>query len=126
MAAIDFRKSVLPTTAAPQERAKADFWLNVGYTVDEQTDEGVVQTFISLPLGIPLDDQKTLPENSSNQRYAALSAARNDLYQQVMAACGELADGEERILDLQIQIRKVRGESATVAAGSNPFLKKLF
>ena len=128
MAAIDFRKSALPTTAtaAPQERAKADYWLNVGYTVDEQTDEGIVQTFISLPLGIPLDDQKTLPENSSNQRYAALSAARNDLYQQVMAACSELADGEERILDLQIQIRKVRSEAASVPAGQNPFLKKLF
>lgn len=128
MAAIDFRKSALPTTAAAaaQERAKAQYWLNVGYTVQEQTDEGVVDTFISLPLGIPLDDQKTLPTNSSNARYAALSSARNSLYEQLMAVCAELGDGEEQLLDLQIQVRKVRSEQATVSAGENPFLKKLF
>ena len=128
MAAIDFRKSALPTTAtaAPQERAKAQYWLNVGYTVQEQTDEGIVDTFISLPLGIPLDDQKTLPTNSSNARYAALSSARNSLYEQLMAVCAELGDGEEQLLDLQIQVRKVRSEQATVSAGENPFLKKLF
>lgn len=129
MAAIDFRKTKSLTSTSKvdvSDRPKAQYWLNVGYTVQEETEDGVVDTFISLPLGIPLDDQKALPENSSNARYAALSAARNSLYEQLMAVCAELGDGEEQLLDLQIQVRKVRGEAATVKSGENPFIKKLF
>lgn len=129
---LDFRKpaSTVGTTAtkpaaANVDRPKAEFWLNIGYTVEEQTEDGVVDTFISLPMGIPLDDQKTLPVNSSNERFAAISMARNDLYEQLMQACAQLEPGQEQIVKLEVQVRRVRGDAPTVSAKDNPFMRKL-
>lgn len=132
MSGFNFKK---PTSNAVQaarsnvsELPKSEFWLNVGYYVEVPTEdgEGVENVFVSLPMGIALEGQKTLPTNSSNARFAALNQARNELYEQLMAACQGLEPGEEQPVPLELQARRVRGEQPTVNKGNNPFIKNLF
>lgn len=127
---IDFNKTFGTNNVAAGKGSKADlpkakFWLNIGYAVDVDTDQGVEHRFVSLPMGIPLDTQEALPTNSRNQDYAAFSAARNDLHEQIMAVAQGLAAGEERILNLQIQLRRVNDEAPSVSAENNQFARKL-
>ena len=108
--------------AAKEEFVKSQFWLNVGYEVEHEGKK----TFVSLPLGIPLDNQKTLPTNSSNAEFAALQAARNSLYEQLMEAVQQLQPGEEQVIELQVQVRRVKEDSVAFDPESNPFVKNLF
>lgn len=126
--ALDFRKPTLTaakTSTAKEDRPKAEFWLNVGYSVDVETDEGVEQRFISLPMGLPLDQQEKLSTNSSNDMFAAMQSARNDLLEQLMEAASKLSPGEDTIVNLQVQVRRVQGERVAIPAGQNPFVRKL-
>jgi len=111
------------------DRPKAEFWMNIGYVVDYETDEGTEQRFVSLPTGIPLDTQEKLTTTSRNVNFAAFQGARNDLLDQVMEACKGLAPGEDKIIGeaggLQIQIRRANGEVTPVAPSENPFRRKL-
>lgn len=108
--------------AAKEEFQKSQFWMNVGYEVEHEGKK----TFVSLPLGIPLDNQKTLPTNSSNAEFAALQAARNSLYEQLMEAVQQLQPGEEQVIELQVQVRRVKEDSVAFDPESNPFVKNLF
>jgi hypothetical protein len=57
-----------------EDRTKAEFWLNIGYSVEvvhENTGE-IESRFISLPTGIPLDTREKLTINSRNQMFAAV------------------------------------------------------
>lgn len=107
------------------DRPKAKFWINVGYDsgVPDEVNGGT--KFVSLPVGIPLDNQERLPTNMRNQEHAAFQSARNSLMDQIIAAAEQLAPGEERLLDLQIQLRRVNDETAEIPADQNQFLKAL-
>jgi hypothetical protein len=111
--------------AAAGNKPKAQYWLNVGYSVDVQTEAGVEQRFVSLPTGIPLDTQEVLPTNSSNVDFAQFQAARNDLHDQIMALAGDLEPGEERTLKLEIQLRRVKVDKPVEMGESNVFVRKL-
>lgn len=104
---------------------KAQFWLNIGYPVELDTPEGTEHRFVSLPMGIPLDTQEPLPTNSRNVSYAQFSAARNDLHSQIMAVAAQLEPGEEKELNLVIQLRRVNEEQADVSPDNNPMVRKL-
>lgn len=114
---------------AAEERSQ--FWLNVGYSVevDVETDSGVhtEDRFVSLNSGIALDRVQELKANSSNQEWAMFQSARNDLLEQLLELANTLKPGESQIIDLQVEIRRVKDESAavTVDPKSNPFAKKL-
>ena len=132
--AIAFSKTFggLSTNApAPKQddRPKAEFWMNIGYTIEVEIDDLLESRFVSLPTGIPLDTQDKLPTNSRNHNFASFQTARNDLLDQVMEVAKTLAPGEEKILGeaggLQVQIRRVNGEAPAIAAESNPFRRKL-
>lgn len=103
-------------------RPKAQYWINIGYTVQVKGEQGPEDRFVSLPTGIPLDTQEALPTNSRNAEFAAFQAARNNLHDQIMAAAAKLQPGEEKLLNLQIQLRRVNEETAPVAAELNPFV----
>ena len=107
------------------DRPKAKFWLNIGYDsgVHDETTGGT--KFVSLPAGIPLDGQERLATNSRNQEFAAFQSARNNLMDQIMARAEQLLPGEEVILNLSIQLRRVNDEVAEIAPGDNPFTKEL-
>lgn len=125
-AGIDFDKTFGQKKAGADKRdlPKAQFWLNVGYNVEIDTEHGVESRFVSLPIGIPLDTQEKLPTNSRNQQFAQFQAARNDLMDQLLEIAQTLNPSEERILNLEIQLRRVNEENA-VSSTSNPFAKKL-
>lgn len=106
------------------DREKAQFWLNIGYG-SGVTDDNGEERFVSLPLGIPLDTQEHLATNSRNAEFAQFQAARNDLLDQIQDAAKSLAPGESRVLNLQIQLRRVNDEVADIKPEDNMFAKKL-
>ena len=109
-----------------EDRPKTQLWMNIGY---ETGDENY--PFLSLPVGIPLDNQEHVKANSSNADFAAFCAARNGLLDSLIAAGETLAPGEDMIIGvegspLQIQIRRIGEERAeAVADASNKFVKQL-
>lgn len=122
---VDFKKTFgSKTAAAPTDRPKAQFWLNIGYDSGIEDDQGNPR-FVSLPQGIPLDGQEHLPTNSRNSEFAAFQSARNDLYDQLMQVAQSLAPGEEKIVNLAIQLRRVNEEAPAIAAADNPFARKI-
>lgn len=131
--AIDFKSSFGGSSARAatqaDDRPKAELWLNIGYevTVPMVVDgKNVDETrFVSLPTGIPLDTMDKVSARTSNDTFAAFQTARNDLLDQIMKAAEELAPGEEKLLNLQIQLRRVNGERAEIASEENPFVQQL-
>lgn len=104
------------------DRPKAKFWLNVGYTANEGTEDA---KFISLPTGIPLDTQEPLSTKSSNEDFRAMRCAQNDLLEQLVAFAEGLEPGEEGVIQLQVQLRRVKEEAAPIAADENKYARKL-
>lgn len=122
-----------PAAASGAARAKAQFWLNIGYQSDVMDPETKRPKFISLPLGIPLDTQEALPTNSRNMEFAQMQAARNDLLEQLNEAAKSLKPGEEYIIcmdqktGLAVQLRRVNDDVASITCEEgNPFARKLF
>ena len=108
---------------------KAQYWLNVGYVVEGVNEDGS-DRFVSLPLGIPLDNMEDLPTNSRNEDYAQFQAARNDLKAQLIAEAEKLAPGEDIVIGvaggLSIQIRRVSEErEAPSTGGDNRYAAQL-
>lgn len=120
------RNNVAPVAAveAADKPAPAMFWLNIGYHVeDPATGE---QKFVSLPLGIPLDQCTPVKTNSSNADWAAFQAARNDLLEQLIEAGSELKSGEAIGINLEVQLRRVNEEAApTAAKHDNPYVRRV-
>ena len=105
------------------DRPKAKYWLNVGMVVDSPV-EGEETRFISLPTGIPLDTQERVPTNSKNDVHRAFQSARNNLLDQLLEVAEALAPGEEKMINLQIQLRAVSEESEAIPSDVNPFVIK--
>lgn len=102
---------------APKVREQSEFWLNVGYEANGQ--------FIGI--GVPLDVAPSSIKAGSLE-FAQILEAQQDLREQLITACKELAPGEAMILEgnicgLQIQLRRRKGE--VVATGENPFIRKI-
>ena len=111
---------------------KSQFWLNIGYVldvtrIDEATGkEFTEQLFISLPKGVALDTQEHLSTNSRNEDFANLNGAKNSLLDQLKALAETLAPGETKIMNLQVELRRVNEENTTATKPEhNPFIKKL-
>ena len=121
------KKSAADATDTP--RVKAQIWLNLGYEIEVPTSDGTMETrFINLPMGQPLDTMEEVATTSSNEVFAAMQIAKNDLLKQLLAAAADLPAGGERIVNLQVQMRRVNDASAnaTLADPSvNPFLRKI-
>ena len=115
--------------AAPSDdRAKAQFWLNVGYVSNVKDEDGTYR-FVSLAQGIPLDSIESLPTNSRNQNFAHFRQAQNELRDDLMEEARKLKPGEDVIFEggpsgLAFQLRRVQSEQAA-PQGENPFRQKL-
>jgi hypothetical protein len=113
------------STGSRSDQPKAKLWLNIGYMAEGAGENGE-DRFVSLPVGIPVDTQEKVATNSRNQNYADFMAARNDLLDQIMGVAETLAPGEDRILNLQIQLRRVAEERQNIGVvEGNAFAKKL-
>ena len=117
-----FGQSNAAATTAKVDKPKAQFWLNIGYVANEGSDD---EKFISLPTGIPLDTQEPLPTNSSNADFRAMRCAQNDLLEQLIEYAQNLEPGEEGIINLQVQLRRVKAEAADIPADENKYARKL-
>ena len=123
--AIELPKS-FGSKAKTEERPASKFWLNVGYSVEVPNEDGVLENkFVSLPAGIPLDNIEALPLKGKNAEWNMFQSARNDLLEQLMAAAAQLKPGEEQIVNLEIQLRRVNDEAVVVNKDENPFARKL-
>lgn len=117
--------STAATGKAQDDRPKAQFWLNIGYLANHNVEGEDKPRFISLPTGIPLDTMETLPTNSRNATYAQQQAARNNLMEQLLKAAGELQAGESKIVNLQIELRRVNEDAGPVDTTASPFAMEL-
>ena len=110
-------------------RPKAQIWMNLGYEIQVPTSDGTMETrFINLPMGLPLDTMEEVATTSSNEVFAAMQIAKNDLLKQLLAAAADLPAGGERIVNLQVQMRRVNDAAANVSLSDpavNPFLRKI-
>lgn len=106
------------STAAPRE-ASFD-WANIGYdSVDPITG---VTTFISLPMGCPIDTMKPSKFGSSPE-YNAMIQAKNEFLVLMQSLFDKLEPGQEDfVLGLKVQIRR-RKEAEVPAAGTNSLTK---
>lgn len=109
-------------STAKADKPKAQFWLNIGYVANEGSDD---EKFISLPTGIPLDTQEPLPTNSSNADFRAMRCAQNDLLEQLIQYAQNLEPGEEGIINLQVQLRRVKAQEESIPADENKYARKL-
>lgn len=109
-------------SAAKADKPKAQFWLNVGYVANEGTEDA---KFISLPTGIPLDTQEPLPTNSSNEDFRAMRCAQNDLLAQLIEFAEGLEPGAEGVIQLQVQLRRVKAPAEDIKPDENKYARKL-
>jgi hypothetical protein len=130
--AIDFASQFAPAASNARrgnaaEAPKAQFWLNIGFVAEgtARPDEGKGDTFVSLPVGIPLDTMERLKTNSSNEEFAQLQAARNDLFDQIMEQANKLEPGAEMVFTIQAQVRRVKEDKPVAVDASNKFTAKL-
>lgn len=120
-----FGRRAVPTSQDYEERAPAQFWLNIGYRTDSE-----LYPFVSLAQGIPLDTITPLTVGGRNEAFRAFQSARNDLHTQIMSLAEALKPGEDRIWEcengLAIQIRRVEEPQQTIEPENNEFARKLF
>lgn len=109
-------RSAAPRAGAEgeQEFEKSEFWLNIGKfrtlgAVDE--NDQPKDTFVSLKKGIPLDGIKPFkPEQAPTENMAVLRKHQNSLYESIMAKANALAPGESTIINLSVEIKRVKGD----------------
>lgn len=96
-------------TAKPNDKTPATLWLNVGVTVKNAAGE---DEFIQLPVGIPLDNHRDMPNTSFNAAKLALLKSFLTLAQDIPAG------GTKNVptTNLTMQIR--RTDPNPVAAAS--------
>ncbi len=130
--AINITKPVFASKTAATAgtaRPKAQIWMNLGYEIEVPATDGTMETrFINLPMGLPLDTMEEVATTSTNEVFAAMQIAKNDLLKQLLAAAADLPAGGERIVNLQVQMRRVNDAAANVQLSDpaiNPFLRKL-
>lgn len=121
----------LPGSGNRDKRPPAEFWLNIGYPVTLKDEDGTESmTFVSLGLGIPLDQIEPYDvRKAGSSNMAALREAQNSLHDDIMTEAMKLAPGDSTILfgdaelGLCVQVKRVRGE--VEAPTENP-LKRSF
>lgn len=116
--AIELKMGANKSSTKADDRPQADIWLNVGYTATDGEGEDV---FIGLPMGIPLDTMKESPMRGKDEGFRQVLQAKNSLLETVQKAAAELKPGQEEMINLQVQIRRV-SKTEEPAAGDNPLL----
>ena len=74
------KKTAAAPAAAPSttERKPSEVWLNVGVNIPGAGEDGA-DLFVSLPVGLPLDDMKAIQIRGSNQNSINLKQVKNAL-----------------------------------------------
>lgn len=110
-----------PQAQAPSQRPQAQVWLNVGVTVPMQKSDGTVEdTFISLPVGIPLDTMEPQANRGSNPDMAQIIGGKNAILARLQEMARGLQPGQEAIVEggLQLQLKRVGSPVAAPVSGN--------
>ena len=93
-------------------RKPAQLWVNVGVTVPGMGEDGG-SVFVSLPVGIPLDDLKPAEVKGGNPRWVALQQAKNGLLALIQQQAASLNPGERKAMPhLTIELSRANGVQA--------------
>lgn len=119
--------------AGAADRPKAQLWLNVGYSVEipaldanGQPSGETEERFVALPVGIPLDDMKYVKILGGKSFINDQKIAQNDLLDQLLESVKDLLPGETRMVNLQLQVRRVQDQvEHTADAATNMFVRKI-
>lgn len=113
-------------TEGSTERKPSQFWLNIGVTLPGAGENGE-DLFVSLPVGIPLDDMKPVAIKGNNQNWINLAQTKNTLLEEVQKAGASMEPGSSDIIEgLSVQILRVGGaKPSTGDAESNPLIAAL-
>lgn len=126
MAVLNFNAPASAPAAAgtaAQERPKSQIWLNVGVTLPMTQEDGTIEdTFVSLPVGIPIDTTAEVEMRGKNVSWHQMVQAKNHLLNFLKEAGAQLQPGEAHTINgLQLELRR-SGQPEAPAVGENPLL----
>lgn len=115
---------------APAQRTPSQIWVNVGVSLPgmgpELPDGTREDLFVSLPVGIPLDDLKPVKITGTNQQAIHLKQAKNEVLDAFQQAGASLKPGERRALPgVSVEIYKIGAPEQTGNAQDNPLIQAL-
>ena len=115
-------------TSAKEEKQQAMVYLNVGITIPMPNAEGeVVDTFVSLPFGLPLDTMAKMVTRGNNAHWNAMVDLKNGLLEALTTLGNAQEAGTGKVLPkLEVQIfhRKEASEPAAPSANSMELILK--
>lgn len=102
------------------QRPQAEIFLNVGITVQLPNEEGeMVDTFLSLPFGLPLDTMNELVIRGNNTQWNEQAAARNELLKALVKMGESLEAGSGTELPkLQVQLYRRKAQEEHIASNN--------
>lgn len=109
--------SVTPIAGSKASRAPSQFWLNIGVSVPGMGENGEAM-FVSLPVGIALDDLKAIEVKGNNPNWVALQQAKNALLALVQSQAAALTPGERKALP-RISVEVARASAPSQVADSS-------
>lgn len=114
--------SATPST----ERKSSQVWLNVGVTIPGAGDDGS-DLFVSLPVGLPLDDMKPIVIRGSNQNSINLKQVKNMLLDELQKLGASMQPGQRQaVSQLGVEIYRVAQPEQVGTAEGNPLIAGLF
>lgn len=84
---------------------KSKFWLNVGYEAEDGR-------FVNLSQGIALDNIEALKTDTNNEEFNELRASQNELAEDLVREAEGMQPGEERVVYLQVRLRRISERTA--------------
>lgn len=106
--------------AQAEDREPSQFWLNVGVETEDEE-----YPFLSVPMGIPLDSVQPLKVSGKNEKFKQFRAAQNDLLSQIMEIAQSLKPGEDAVINLKAQVRRIDDAQPQTISEGNVFAVKL-
>lgn len=102
------------------QRPQAEIFLNVGITVQLPNEEGeMVDTFLPLPFGLPLDTMNELVIRGNNAQWNEQAAARNELLKALVKMGESLEAGSGTELPkLQVQLYRRKAQEEHIASNN--------
>jgi len=111
---------------AKPDRAPSQVWLNIGVNIPGAGEDGK-DLFVSIPVGLPLDDMKPIQIRGTNQHSINLKQVKNTLLDELQKLGAGMTPGDRKCVpQLQVEIYRVAKPEQTGTAESNPLLAGLF
>lgn len=107
------------------ERKASDFWLNVGINIPNPDGSGGT-IFVSLPVGLALDDMKPQAIKGANADWIALAQTKNALLETLQKHAAGMAPGERQTIDvLGVEIYRRNEPAQHGTTEANPLMASL-